>query len=84
MAILKLKNIKKTNYKSPILFKDVNIENLLESSKVFVDEKSYKYFVGYLYDCNKIKPMHIMLPKARTYVKRYDDQTNGMPFFDWR
>ena len=27
-----------------------------------------------------MKPLHIMLPKTRTYVKRYDGQTKWMYF----
>ena len=27
-------------------------------------EKSYKYFTGYLYNDNKVKPIHIMLSKV--------------------
>ena len=34
--------------------------------------KNYKYFMGYLYNDFKIKPLHIILPKMSTYVKRYD------------
>ena len=30
-------------------------------------KKSYEYFIGYLYD--KVKPLHIMLPKTSAYVK---------------
>ena len=43
------------HYKSPILLENVDIENLLVSSSA--GEKSYKYFIGYLYDDNKIKPL---------------------------
>ena len=41
-------------------------------------KKNYKYFIGYLYDNHKVKPLHIMLPKTRTYVKSYDGQTKWM------
>ena len=33
------------------------------------------YFIGYLYNHNKVKPLHIMLPKTSAYVKSYDGQT---------
>ena len=39
-----------------------------------------KYFIGYLYNDNKVKPLHIMLPKTSAYVKRYDGQTKWMYF----
>ena len=32
------------------------------------------YFIGCLYDNYKIKPLHIMLPKMRAYIKSYDGQ----------
>ena len=35
-------------------------------------EKSYKYFIGYLYNDYKVKQLHIMLPKISAYVKSYD------------
>ena len=41
-------------------------------------KKNYKYFIGYLYDNHKVKPLHIMLPKTRAYVKSYDRQTKWM------
>ena len=53
---------------------------MLVSNKIYFDEKNYKYFVGYLYNANKVKPLHIMLPKTRTYVKSYDGQTKWMYF----
>ena len=39
---------------------------------------NYKYFVDYLYDDYKVKPLHIMLPKTSAYVKSYDGQTKWM------
>ena len=41
-------------------------------------KKSYEYFIGYLYD--KVKPLHIMLPKTSAYVKSYDGKTKWMYF----
>ena len=43
-------------------------------------KKNYKYFIGYLYDDYKIKPLYIMLPKTKTYVKIFDGQTKWMYF----
>ena len=39
-------------------------------------EERIKYFIGYLYDDYKIKPLHIMLHKTSAYVKDYDKKTN--------
>ena len=40
-----------------------------------VKKKNYKYFIGYLHNDHKVEPLHIMLPKISSYVKRYDGQT---------
>ena len=33
-------------------------------------KENYKYFVGYLYNDHKVKPLHLLLPKTSAYVKR--------------
>ena len=60
--------------------KNVDIEKVLVSNKISFGEKSCKYFVGYLYNDNKVKLLHIMLPKTSAYVKSYDGQTKWMYF----
>ena len=62
-----------------IFLGDVNIE-VLVSEKISFGEKNYKYFIGYLYNGNKVKPLNIMLPKTSAYVKSYDGQTKWMYF----
>ena len=52
-------------YKSPIFLKDVDIEKVLVSNKISSGEKNYKYFIGYLYNDQNVKPLPIMLPKTR-------------------
>ena len=54
---------------------DVNIEKVLVYNKISFGEKNYKYFVGYLRNGNKVKPLNLMLPKTNAYVKSYDSQT---------
>ena len=81
MVILKLKKNNLYHNKTPILLKDVDIEKVLVSNKISFGEKNYKYFIGYLYDDNKVKPLHIMLPKTSAYVKSDDGQTNGFIFW---
>ena len=54
---------------------DVDIEKFIASNEISFGEKNYKYFIGYLYNDHKVKPLHIMLPKTSTYVKSYDGQT---------
>ena len=55
--------------------KDIDTEKLLVSNKISFGEKNYKYFIGYLYNDHKVKPLHIMLPNTSAYVKSYDGQT---------
>ena len=40
--------------KTSILLKDVDIEKVLVSNKIPFGEKNYKYFIGYLYNDNKV------------------------------
>ena len=47
-------------YKSSVSLKDVDIYKVLVSNKIFFGEKNYKYFIGYLYNDHKVKPLHIM------------------------
>ena len=58
--------------------KDVDVEKVLVSKNISSDEKSYKYFIGYLYNDHKVKLLHIVLPKTSAYVKRCDGQTKWM------
>ena len=51
-------------YKIPTFIEDLDIKNVLVSNKISFVEKYYKYFIGYLDDDYKIKPLHIMLPKT--------------------
>ena len=60
---------------------DIDIEKVLVSNKIFFGEKNYKYFIGYLYNGNKIKPLNIMLPKTSVYIKSYDGKTKWMHFW---
>ena len=55
---------------------DADIEKALVSNNISFGEKNYKYFIGYLYNDNKVRLLHIMLPKTSAYLKIYDGQTN--------
>ena len=56
-------------HKSSIFLKDVDIEKVLKSNKISSGGKNYDYFIGYLYNDYKVKPLHIMLPETSAYVK---------------
>ena len=55
-------------------------ENVLVSNKISFGEKNYKYFIGYLYNDNRVKQLHTIFPKTSTYVKSYDGHTKCMHF----
>ena len=66
--------------KTPIFLGDVGIEKVLVSNKIYFGEKNCKYFIGFLYNGNKVKPFNIMLPITSPYVKSYDRQTKWKHF----
>ena len=64
--------------KTPIFLKDVDIEKVLVSNKIFFGEKNYEYFIDNLYNDHKVKPLQIMIPKMSAYLNGYDGQTKCM------
>ena len=77
---IEIENNKLYHHKIPIVLGDVDIEKVLISNNIYFGEKNYKYFIGCLYNGNKVEPLNIMLPKRSAYVKRYDGQTEWMYF----
>ena len=67
-------------HKASIFLKDVDNEKVLVSNKIYFGEKNYMYFVGHLHNGNKVKPLHIMLPKTSAYTKSYDGRTKWINF----
>ena len=65
------------HHKTPIFSKDVDIEKLLVSNKIFY---LMKKSIGYLYNNNKVKPLQIMLPNTKAYVKSNNGQTKWTCF----
>ena len=59
------------HHKTAMFLGDVDIERVLVSNKVSFDEKNYKYFIDYLYNGSKVKPLNIMLHKTSSYVKSF-------------
>ena len=45
---------------------------------IFLVKKINMYFNSFLYGDFKVKPLHMILPKASTYVKNFDGQTKWM------
>ena len=63
---------------------DVDIKKLLVSNKISSGKKNYKFFIGYLHDDDKVKSLHIMLPKTSAYLKSYDGQTKWKIITYWK
>ena len=61
--ILKLKIIRFTTIKVLFFEKDDDIVKIIVSNKISSGEKNYKNFIGYLYNDQKVKLWHIILPK---------------------
>ena len=66
--------------KTRVFLIDVNIEKVLVSYKIYFDDKNCKYFIGYLYNDDKVNSLHIALPKTSAYLKSYDGQIKWMYF----
>ena len=49
-------------------------------NKIYFCERTYKYYIGYLYNDHKVFLLHIMPPKTSTFVKNNDIQTKLMYF----
>ena len=79
-----IENEKNKFYRSKLLFckKDVEIQKVLVSDKdTSVEKKTInKYFIGYPYNDNKVRPLHIMLAKTSDFVKGYDGQAKWLYF----
>ena len=67
-------------YKTPMFKNDVDIEKVLKCNKISFGRKSYKDFIGYLYNDLKVKPLHAMLPKTSAFVNYYDGKTKWIYF----
>ena len=76
---IEIERKKITAVRLQFFLKDVDIEKVLVSKKISFGEKNYKYFIGYLYNGNKVKPWYIMLQKTSAYVS-YDGQAKWMYF----
>ena len=58
---------------------DTGIDKIWITNQVSFGEKCFKYFIGYKDDGYKTKPVCVMLPKLREYVKSFDE-TRCMSF----
>ena len=72
--------MKKINFTAISFLEDMDIEKVLVSNKISFGVKNYEYFIGYLDNNHKIKPLHIMLPKTTSYLRNVTDKLNGCTF----
>ena len=78
MTILKLK---KTNLTAIRIFsKDVDIEKVLVSNKIYFGEKDTTTLLVTCNDDHRVKPLHIMLPKTNAFVESHDGPATWMYF----
>ena len=66
--------------KEAILLDSVDLSKIVVSKKWKIDDKTYKYFCGYLNNNDDIKPLCIILPQMNGYIKYFDDGGKNMPF----
>ena len=63
------------SHKKPICLEDVDINNVLVSNKISSSEKTINtLLVISMMIINKVKPLHIILPKTSPYFKSFDGQ----------
>ena len=62
----------KKNLKRSILIDNVNINNIIVSSKTPFEKKGFKYFINYK-DCRKFRPLCIILQKVSAYRRGFHE-----------
>ena len=72
---------KKTFYssKEAILLDSVDLSKIVVSSRWKLNDKTYKYFCGYLNN-DVIKPLCVILPQMNGYIKYFDDGGKNTSF----
>ena len=65
--------------KEAILLDFVDLNKIVVSKKWKIDDKTYKYFCGYLNN-DVIKRLCVILPQMNGYIKYFDDGAKNMSF----
>ena len=65
--------------KEAILLDSVDLSKIVISKKWKIDDKTYKYFCGYLNN-DVFKPLCVILPQMNGYIKYFDDGGKNMSF----
>ena len=64
--------------KEAILLDSVDLSKIVVSSRWKLNDTTYKYFCRYLN--NVIKPLCVVLPQMRGYIKYFDNDGKNMSF----
>ena len=62
-----------------ILIDSADLNKIVVTKKCKIDDKTYKYFCGYLSN-DVIKPLCVILPQMNGYIKYFDDGGKNMSF----
>ena len=65
--------------KEAILLDSIDLSKIVVSKKWKIDDKTYKYFCGYLNNY-VIKPLCVILPQMNGYIKYFDEGGKYMSF----
>ena len=65
--------------KEAILLDSVDLSKIVASSRWKLNDTTYKYFCGYLNN-DVIKPLCVILPQMRGYIKYFDNGGKNMSF----
>ena len=65
--------------KEAILLDSVDLNKIVVSKKWEIDDKTYKYFCGFL-NSDVIKTLCVILPQINGYIKYFDDGGKNMSF----
>ena len=65
--------------KQAILLDSADLNKIVVTKKCKIDDKTYKYFCGYLSN-DVIKPLCVILPQMNGYIKYFDDGGKNMSF----
>ena len=66
--------------KQAIALKPVKTSKILASYKFKHSDDGFKYFIGYLYDDDVVRPLHIILPQMGGYIEYFDNGRKNMSF----
>ena len=83
MSLIKIKSgdkevDKKEFYssKQAISIYSVDLNKIVVSNKLKINDTTYKYICGYLNN-DTIQPLHVILPQINEYIKYFDDSGGG-------